>query len=209
LQKIIVPPGLQIVPSTVRIDGKNRHAFDSRSWYKDHNHRFVVLTVLQISIDDSRTEPTQRPVFVLAGYAAPVVVYEDFADEWQALLKEPSVLEYLKGGEAMGRREQFEGWSVRQRDGRVLRFIELIKAHQFRPIKTEIRFDDYQAAIAQNRGRWRTPAYFALVSILIRVIAQLRTSPERETAEFFFDCDIVAKARIEGRLRNPHESPAD
>ena len=72
--------------------------------------------MLQVWIDDSGTD--QEPAFVLAGYVGRVGPLESFADDWQRLLKERPVLDYVKGEEAHHRRNQFQGWPIEQRDAR-------------------------------------------------------------------------------------------
>jgi hypothetical protein len=50
--------------------------------------------MLQAFIDDSRE--ANPPVFVLAGYLAPVAVWADFAKDWQEVLDLPPVIPFFK-----------------------------------------------------------------------------------------------------------------
>lgn len=77
-----------------------------------------------------------------------------------------------------------------------LRFIRLINKYRLAPVKACVRFDDFKAVLAQNRGPFKEPSYFALAEILIGVIGTLRLQPQREKVEFFFDEDLVSQQEL-------------
>jgi hypothetical protein len=108
------------------------------------------LIVFQAWIDDSGKEgKAQSPVYVLAGFSAPKGVWEDFADEWQAELKQAPALRYLKASDAYNLEGQFgydketkqpSEWidahrrgNKNARDERLSKFVEIIAKHLVPP----------------------------------------------------------------------------
>jgi len=72
---------------------------------------------LQAIVDDSGRG--NLPVFVLAGFAAEYERWNDFLPKWQTALDGPPKIEYFKMKEAFGLSDQFESFTVEQRDRRV------------------------------------------------------------------------------------------
>ena len=125
--------------------------------------------MLQVWFDDSGKDGVS-PDFVLAGYFGPQPAWNDFADEWQALLEEAPRLEYLKAYEAFGDKQNFE-----PRDSRLLKFATPIASHSGRGIAFVIDHAAFNLIVAQAPSTpFRKPyamAYFlALTTILPMVL---------------------------------------
>jgi hypothetical protein len=84
--------------------------------------RFLVL---QPALDDSGKDGLS-PAFTIAGYVATVDEMMALADEWKRLLNEHPKLDYIKGYEAFGLNRQFAGWTQKDRDSRLLKFVTAI-----------------------------------------------------------------------------------
>jgi hypothetical protein len=78
--------------------------------------------------DDSGTD-LQGPVVVLAGVAIESGSLTEFSDAWDAALREPPKIEYLKMSEASYRRGQFECWPKEDRNAKLRRLADVLKPY--------------------------------------------------------------------------------
>ena len=100
-------------------------------------------------LDDSGSNK-EGPVFVLAGYAAPVSSWEGFSRRWQELLNKEPKLAYFKMKEAHGLRGEFKGWRVEDRDARVMEFADVIKqTERAIGITSAIFWEDFRQVCAE------------------------------------------------------------
>lgn len=87
------------------------------------------VLIIQGYFDDSGSEPSD-PLYVLAGFLAPVENWLAFADDWRACLSREPSLEALHTKDAYARDGEFKsGWNDRLIKQRLLEFAEVIKAH--------------------------------------------------------------------------------
>src|ERR1035437_4153263 len=90
---------------------------------KPERERRVFVTV-QVAVDDSNRGQENAPAFILAGFMATVPRWTEFADDWQDELDlEPSI-SLLKSTEAINLKKNFAGWTEKERDERLLSFVE-------------------------------------------------------------------------------------
>jgi len=152
--------------------------------------------VLQIWFDDSGKG--HGPVFVLAGYLAPVEDWCGFADEWKAVLgKEPNKLDYLKGYEAFGLRKQFKGWTETDRDQRVAEFLPLIDKYSGKGLAIVIPHDQFDKILKQSFQPFRNPYMFAYALSFSVMLHFAHGNPAREPIELIFDEDVIKRKQAE------------
>jgi Protein of unknown function (DUF3800) len=160
--------------------------------------------MLQVWLDDSGKG--QMPAFVLAGYFAPLDNWSDFSDAWKPLLaKKPRPLEYLKYYEAFGLRHQFKGWTVDDRDARLLEFVPLISKASGQGIAFVI---DHAAFDVIVRDAPETPfknpytlAYFLSLTTILPVV-QDAFAFTFEKLEIIFDEGVVHPREAEAAYQH-------
>jgi len=156
--------------------------------------------VLQAWLDDSGKG--QPPVFVLAGYVAEVPKWESFSDDWQKLLNKEPRLEYIKAYEAFGLRGQFRGYSVEERDRRLLEFIPLIESCSGKGLASVIDQQPFAKIIKQAPGTpFTSPytfAYFLALSTLLPIVQEFFAS---EQIDIVFDRDVIKRKQAENAYR--------
>ncbi len=169
--------------------------------------------MFQVCIDDSATESNQGPAFVLAGYVARVRNWEGLAVDWRALLDSRPKLEYLKGQEANSRSGQFKGWTVQQRDKKLLEFVAIIKKYKLRSIRHTVSHAGFRehvggilfkspAARPRPHPVLRNPGYVAVSAVTCAVIGDLLRSKTREKVQFIFDEGVVSRGELERGYRS-------
>jgi hypothetical protein len=84
------------------------------------------------------------PVFVMAGYIATVPAWESFTAEWQAALDGPRPIKYFKMAEAWMRREQFDGWSIAERDAKLRLLAPVVKRHALAAVIFVVSTDSWR-----------------------------------------------------------------
>jgi uncharacterized protein DUF3800 len=150
--------------------------------------------VLQAGLDDSGKDGIS-PAFVLAGYIGSADKMMDLADAWDALLAEKPKLDYIKGYEAFGLHHQFDGWSVEQRDERLLKFVRLIAEHSGKGIAFVIDQKPF-ALIKELRDdegvSFKDPYEFAYASSLSTLLQVLPDFGE-DVIDAVFDCNLISR----------------
>ncbi len=155
--------------------------------------RFVAGNVW---IDDSGKHGP--PVYVLGGYAANVITWFGFAEAWEKILHRPhpSSLLYLKAEEAAHLSGQFEGWSAKDRDERLLAFAKLIERFQLIRVEVVIRYDDFDELIKQNRGPFKEPPVFGVTCLLTAMLDGMTRENNKQELDFFFDKGSVREGDL-------------
>jgi hypothetical protein len=89
------------------------------------------MVMLQAFVDDSASDTGDRRLF-LAGYVNGAEQWAAFSDEWEKELKRHPAIDYFKMSEAesRGARGQFAGWSIKDRDEKVIRLARIIHTYQ-------------------------------------------------------------------------------
>lgn len=157
----------------------------------------INFIVLSIYFDDSGVHGP--PVYLLAGYRTKAEAWCDVVDKWQEILHRPPKLDYFKMEEAWHRHEQFEGWSIPDRDERVLEFARLVDESDLTPIKTVIPIADFEEIVKANRGPFKSECNFALLALLTGLFEEMsrRLVVDWEEFEIFFDEGCVRPGHLE------------
>ena len=156
--------------------------------------------VLQVCIDDSRTEPNQGPVFILAGFLTRVRMWEHFSDEWQAYCDEKPKVEFVKGKHAFERSGPFKGWSIEQRDRKVIGFASMITKYKLKGVFCAINHSQFKAHPGRIRfGEevlFKTPEYTAVSAVTCAVLGSLLRSKTEEKVSFIYDEKVVSRREL-------------
>jgi hypothetical protein len=150
------------------------------------------MLMLQAFIDDSGWDG-QSPVFVLAGYIAKEKQWEDFSQDWQAVLDlhEPRPLRFLKTHQAYRldyRESQFYGWTEAERDERLKKLALIINKHVEHGIISVIPIEPYRRIFA---GKFKTdaldrPYFLSFFGIMVRLL-QVAHRIHEDRIDFIFD----------------------
>jgi hypothetical protein len=128
--------------------------------------------MLQAFFDDSGSDPKSR-AYVLAGYVGSLETWTAFSESWDYHLKKKPQLEYFKMSEAMGFHDQFKGWSVDARDGRVVDLSEVIGSSEIVRIECFLRrsdFDDFVKGTITGRS-WDDPYFICFYHLCMTLAA--------------------------------------
>lgn len=162
--------------------------------------------MLQVCIDDSRTEPNQGPDFILAGYLATDQQWPVFSDDWRAWCRTKPEIQYLKGKHAYRREKEFKGWTLEQRDEKLLGFVSLISKHQLTAVKARISHAEFAEnfSFIQIAGRsvLEQPPYTAASAVQAAVLGKILESGIQEKVQFIFDEDVVTRKELESGYRS-------
>lgn len=143
--------------------------------------------VLQVFVDDSGTGA--RPVFVLAGWLADSLVWEQFSAQWGAALAEHPPIAYFKMEEAWsGLKGEFKGWSAGERRKKTAQLARIIKSHARLGVHLVIPYDQYRNLISTNYGRrWKDPYVIGSYLFIIAALRFFARNQIQEPIDFIFD----------------------
>jgi hypothetical protein len=160
--------------------------------------RYVL--VLQVCIDDSRTEPDQGPTFLLAGFMTRVRTWERFSDEWRAYCNEKPRVAFVKGKHAFERSGPFKGWTVDQRDRKLLGFASIIEKFKLKGVVCLINHNHFKTHPGRIRfgedALFRTPEYTAVSAVTCAVLGSILRSPTEEKVSFVYDERVVTRREL-------------
>jgi hypothetical protein len=150
------------------------------------------MVMLQAFIDDSGWDGNS-PVFILAGFVAKEKQWEEFSEAWQIVLdlEEPRKLEYLKMRESYlldNHNSQFYGWTEKQRDDRLEKFVRVINRHVEHAIISGVPIEPYRTLF---RGKFNPEAldrpyflsFFSIMTYLLKVAKEVHD----DRIDFIFD----------------------
>jgi hypothetical protein len=100
------------------------------SGYSSDVRAIKPLAVLQAFVDDSATDDGEQRLF-LAGYINTADKWVLFSDAWKEALQLSPPIEYFKMSEANSLNGQFYGWSVPDKDAKILALARVIR--HFKP----------------------------------------------------------------------------
>jgi hypothetical protein len=160
------------------------------------------FAVLQSGLDDSGKDGLS-PAFVLAGYIASDQKMMNFSHAWDDLLNKPPKLNYIKGYEAFGLKDEFEGWKREDRDKRLLESVQLIKEHLGHGIAFVI--DNKPFTLIENlpdaEGVQFSDAFeFAYVASLSTLLQVLPEFGETKI-DAVFDFDLITRRQAKKAYR--------
>jgi hypothetical protein len=147
-----------------------------------------LLLVLQILIDDSGRGQEHTTAFVLAGFIAPVRIWESFADEWDKALHASPKIDYFKSYEAYGFRKQFKGWTEDARDKKLLKLIAVIRKHYWSAIKLTVSGTELNQILQKPDDPALKNVYaLAVASITTKALLVAFRNRTRRKLDFIFD----------------------
>ena len=82
--------------------------------------------ILQVFADGSE----KGDVYTVAGYVAPIKVWESLTPKWHAALKEKPRLGFYRTSDALSLEGQFRGWSEPAKNMRIAKLASLISEHK-------------------------------------------------------------------------------
>lgn len=168
------------------------------------------LFMLQAFFDDSGNVGQGRTC-LLAGFVAPAEVWADFSDRWDAALKEPPALEYLKMSNAFALKKQFKGWTEAERDAKIARLVDVITA-------TPITYGTAVAMVnvdylAEGKGAidstfMNDVFYYLFTNIMEMCLLHQQKEKIHEKVDFIFDDTDKPAKEIEAIFRQMmHNAP--
>lgn len=125
--------------------------------------------VLQGYFDDSGSDEGS-PIFVLAGFIAPVDVWADFTTAWRATLNKSPPIGHLHMADANALSGEFNGgWSRSLVNQRVFEFVELIRQYELTRIHTAIKRVDFENCLRKFSfdPALANPYFFLFYKILV------------------------------------------
>lgn len=145
----------------------------------------------QAFLDDSGSGP---PVFVLSGYVSLNYWWEDFSEEWKALLDEAPRLKYFKMNEAAQLSGEFHGMGIEARNKRLEKFLKLIQIASHQSVSSVIPYSPYRRIVkGKIKKHWDDPYFIALWDVTVMLItgmASLKVDGSIDSAsvlDFIFD----------------------
>ena len=147
--------------------------------------------VLQAAVDDSGSEP-QALFFVLGGFIARSDRWCAFADAWETALHAPPRIEHFKFNEAMGKKEQFDGWDDPEITKKIDLLVDAILQHVETRIHGTIRhdeFDRYFQSIPapQRHAAIENPYVLLSMQLILAVAAWAPIRNISGPVDFIFD----------------------
>jgi hypothetical protein len=149
-------------------------------------------------LDDSGSH-RGSPVIVLAGWIAPISVWEnEFVPRWNAMLAMPPGLDYFKMNDAARLQGQFDSWSEQRRDERVALAYKIIEECIPFQVSVIIQLEPYSRIF---RTDWvedavRNPFYFAFYAVVSGVAREQKKHGIEDAVEFIFDDQAMEKEKI-------------
>ncbi len=141
--------------------------------------------MFQGNFDDSGTS---GPVFVLAGYLAPVEQWALFWTEWEIERQRGRSIDFFKMQEAANFDGQFYGWSLEERDRKVTSLIPIIQRHVDIGYAVVVNREAFKQVFGKRyRDVLRSP-YVLAFSHLILFVLRLRAEGRlTDPVDFVFD----------------------
>lgn len=156
----------------------------------------------QIWFDDSGKHG--GPVFVLGGFLAKVEEWISFAGKWQHLLTNEArrKLDYIKGYEAFGLRDQFMHWTEKERDDRLMEFMPIIGKYSGKGLAIVIPHDKFVEILKQPFPPYKNPHIYAYAICFSLMLHYAHGNPNREKIELIFDRDVIHRKQAEGAYKS-------
>ena len=144
------------------------------------------FVMLRAYIDDSNIGTP--PVYVLAGWMAPVGVWERFSDDWDQILRMSPRIRYFKYAEAMSLNGEFSGMSKELRDEKLCLLVNLMEEYNLTGVASVMPQKIFQDHWGQDSIKEiRTPIYPLVLSLMGRALEYHFGSGSKEKLDFVFD----------------------
>lgn len=145
------------------------------------------LAVLQAFVDDSATDDGEQRLF-LAGYIHTADKWILFSDAWKEALQLNPPIEYFKMSEANSLKGQFWGWSVPDKDAKILALARVIRHFKPVSIHCSISRRDVKALM---KGKvpygFADPYGYVFSGIMLPLARQQLKHSNRVPIDFIFD----------------------
>lgn len=128
------------------------------------------LMFLQAYIDDSDSAVGDNARF-LAGYVLDSTKWAEFSDEWDAVLRAHPAIGYFHAVEAQNLRGEFRGWSVEQKDEKVIALAKVVRKYQPWSIQCSVNKSDFDAIFRPVAPYFLQDPYFINFYGIIMVLA--------------------------------------
>lgn len=149
----------------------------------------IIDLALTYFIDDSgRNDP---PVFVLGGLALETTRIRAFSQDWEAALAAQRPIPAFKMKEANRRAGVFDGFSVAERDAKIVALADVIRTHAISSISVVVRHKDYERVFKGRMMRSLDGPYQLFFHLVIATAYNLRRQRgTQERASFVFDRQV-------------------
>jgi len=157
-----------------------------------------LLLAIQAYIDDSGVIGTD-PVFVLAGFIGKAQKWAEFSSTWEAYLKEPPSIAYLKMQEAVKLDGEFRFWNNGARDKKLHGCVDIIKAHAPKyAIHCTIDLDAFKKRQSRYRklGPVSHPYLLGCHVVLSGVCYEILDCGDKDGIEIIFDNQVIFAPRL-------------
>jgi hypothetical protein len=152
--------------------------------------------MVQVAIDDSNRGQENDPAFILAGWMAPVNNWALFTEQWDKELKKEPSISLLKSNEALNFRNNFGGYSDRERDDRLLGFVKIINDATFASIRLALVKNDFDRILKASKGSLKKMYALPTAALVTRTLYFAVRRKMRQTFEFIFDAEIMTPNQL-------------
>lgn len=143
--------------------------------------------MLRAYVDDSISSVGERRL-VLATLIQSEATWSAFAADWQRALAEPPAITYLKMAEAQNRRDQFKGFSEKERNRKLHALADVIARHAPWGFHASVSTRDYRALVEPEAPYpMRTPYFLLFYAIVFGVARMHEALAVDEPCDFVFD----------------------
>jgi hypothetical protein len=161
-----------------------------------------LMLMLQGYIDDSGSD-MQGPVYVLSGFIGQTTEWAKFSDQWDIELHKPPAISYFKMREAESLKEQFQGWTIGDRDAKIMSLTRLIVPRVICNVECVVSQADYDSVVPRAIAFIRktsnamedrrlansleNPYLFCFHGIVIECCNRLYEQRQLDVIDFYFD----------------------
>lgn len=152
----------------------------------------MAINLGQAFLDESDSGNSQSGPYILGGWIASRMFWDEFSDVWKRTLEAPKRLDYLKFSEALLLRGQFAGWTEQERDDKLCRLAETIPHDDdaLQGVACHITQEMFrERAKPAMRRPWNTSPYFVLAMVLMLWVVENRQYQCFDKIDFILDRD--------------------
>ncbi|SNT35002.1 Protein of unknown function [Tardiphaga sp. OK246] len=133
----------------------------------------------------------QQPVYVMAGYFAPVNSWETFSRDWRVALETPRSAQVIKASHLMACDKAFKGWSADERDQKLKVLATVINRHVLGSINIVVPVESWRKHFKGklDRGYHDRPYYFAVHNLMATLVKYAHFKGMNTKIDFVFDSE--------------------
>lgn len=173
------------------------------------------ISMLKVFMDDSGSGG-DSPWYVLAGYVGTVDSWIKFEGEWAALLSSPKAIEYFKASQAESRKDQFDGFSIEERNAKLDGFVQIVNRYALQAVYVRTLQRHYDEVIkGKVPPEWDSPYYLLLTAFILSCTTAEKYLGQSRPMEFVlyssqrfektaerFDAMLRPLPQVNGRVAN-------